>query len=240
MRPYVGKLARGAAWVGIATASFMASQYIVGYGIRALIMLGASWEVGSPTSLLVYRLIIYIVTALLLAGVVWYKDRAVGLGTIALTRLPWWKDIGLVVPGALAYIVLTVAALNIAGTWFGVDTDQTQDLGFSTLGSGEMLVAFIVLVILTPFFEEALFRGFLYGRLRGQTTPWWLPALVVSALFGLAHMQWNVGLDVFCLSMVACGLRELTGSIWSGILLHMLKNMVAFLVMFVFVGGVGS
>ena len=69
--------------------------------------------------------------------------------------------------------------------------------------------------------------------------PWWLPATLVSALFGVAHGQWNVGLDVFVLSMVACGLREATGSIWAGIVLHMIKNMVAFMATFVFVTGIG-
>jgi membrane protease YdiL (CAAX protease family) len=54
----------------------------------------------------------------------------------------------------------------------------------------------------------------------------------VSALFGLAHMQWNVAIDVFVLSMVACYLRELTGSIWAGIILHCLKNLIAFIALF--------
>ena len=123
---------------------------------------------------------------------------------------------------------------------FGVDTSQAQSLGFSQLLGGELLIAFVVLVVLTPLFEEALFRGFLYGRLRQTSLPWWVPAVIVSLLFGLAHGQWNVGIDVFVLSMVACGLREVTGSIWAGILLHMAKNMVAFFAVFVFTTGIAG
>ena len=57
--------------------------------------------------------------------------------------------------------------------------------------------------------------------------------LIVSALFGFLHLQWNVGINVFCLSLVLCVLREITGTIHSGILLHMLKNGFAFYLLYV-------
>ena len=63
--------------------------------------------------------------------------------------------------------------------------------------------------------------------------PWWGATLLVSVLFGVAHMQWNVGIDVFALSVVMCILRERTNSIWAGFLLHAAKNFVAFYVTFV-------
>ena len=83
-----------------------------------------------------------------------------------------------------------------------------------------------------------MFRGMLYGGLRRSKMPWWGAAVIVSALFGLAHMQWNVAIDVFVLSMVACYLRELTGGIWAGFMLHMLKNGLAFFVLLSSVNGV--
>lgn len=213
---------------------------MVGFGIRGLLAIGVQWDVTSTISQLVYRLLIYCLMVALFALVVWYRSRKVGLSDISLTRLPSWGDIGLGAAGLVLYFLLASIALAVAAKWFEVNTSQAQDLGFTHLGGNEQLVAFIVLVVLTPFFEEVLFRGFLYGRLRQVRAPWWVPAVVVSVLFGLAHWQWNVGIDVFCLSMVACALREVTGSIWAGILLHMAKNMLAYLVMFVFVTGVGG
>jgi membrane protease YdiL (CAAX protease family) len=88
------------------------------------------------------------------------------------------------------------------------------------------------LVVIAPFAEEILFRGYLYGKLR-KSIPTWLAMVVTSALFGAIHAQWNVGVDVFVLSMVACSLREVTGGIWAGILLHMLKNGLAFYILFI-------
>ncbi len=228
----------GLAWIIVAVIMYIAAQYIVAFLyllIRPYVPVGAA---SSTVVLLVYRLAIYAVTIALLAGALWYRFSRVSLRDVALTRLLSWKDLAFAVLGAAAYIILTMLALNIAGALFGVNTGEVQNLGLSTqLYATDLLAAFIVLVVLTPIAEEVIFRGFLYGRLRLLAKSWWVPAVIVSALFGVAHMQWNVGIDVFCLSMVACYLRERTDSIWAGIVLHMAKNTLAFFVTFVFVSG---
>ena len=55
----------------------------------------------------------------------------------------------------------------------------------------------------------------------------------MSILFGVVHMQWNVGVNVFAMSVVLCGLREITGTIYSGILVHMIKNGLAFYYLYI-------
>jgi membrane protease YdiL (CAAX protease family) len=157
------------------------------------------------------------------------------LEQVGLARLLEWSDIGLGLAGVIVYILVSTVALTVASNIPGFSPDQAQDIGLGRLFGTDVLLGFFVLVVLTPVFEEAIFRGFLYGRLRNLQFPWWISSLIVSVLFGLAHMQWNVGVDVFCLSMVACILREMTGSIWAGVLLHMVKNFLAFLVTFVFI-----
>ena len=57
--------------------------------------------------------------------------------------------------------------------------------------------------------------------------------LLVSLLFGIVHLQWNVGVNVFAMSIVMCLMREITGTIHAGILMHMLKNGIAFYLLFV-------
>jgi len=59
-------------------------------------------------------------------------------------------------------------------------------------------------------------------------------ALVTSLVFAAVHGQWNVAIDTFALSLVLCALREVTGTIWAGILLHMFKNAIAFYVLFIY------
>jgi membrane protease YdiL (CAAX protease family) len=77
-----------------------------------------------------------------------------------------------------------------------------------------------------------LFRGYLLGKLR-KYVPLWAAILVTSLLFGFVHGAWNVGIDVFALSIVLCLLRVWTKTLWAPILLHMLKNAVAFYLLFI-------
>ncbi|HET8884113.1 MAG TPA: CPBP family intramembrane glutamic endopeptidase, partial [Candidatus Saccharimonadales bacterium] len=123
----------------------------------------------------------------------------------------------------------------------GFNAAEPQEVGFDNLNRQyEYLLAFATLVIIAPIAEEVLFRGYLYGKLR-KSVPIWAAMIAVSLLFGALHMQWNdgflaglnVGIDVFVLSIVMCSLREVTGSIWAGILLHMLKNGLAFYFLFI-------
>jgi membrane protease YdiL (CAAX protease family) len=94
--------------------------------------------------------------------------------------------------------------------------------------------------VLPPIVEETVFRGFIFTGLRGKLKFVWA-AVLTSLLFATAHLEfgsgkpllWVAGLDTFTLSLALCYLREKTGSLWPGILLHALKNGVAFLSLFV-------
>lgn len=58
-------------------------------------------------------------------------------------------------------------------------------------------------------------------------------ALFTSSVFGLVHAQWNVAIDTFALSMVLIYLYEKTNNLWTAVLVHGLKNLIAFIVLFV-------
>ncbi len=160
---------------------------------------------------------------------------------LGLKGLPTWTDIGLAVAGLIATFVLSavLGAIFSLFPWF--DAEQTQDVGYNYLGSDlDRIVAFIALVVIAPFVEETIFRGWLYAKMRGRTEKELpkavsivLSSLLVSFLFGFCHMQWNVGLTTFAMSMIMCGIREVTGTIYAGILVHMLKNGIAFYLLYV-------
>ncbi len=151
-----------------------------------------------------------------------------------MTRLPSWADIALAPAGFVMYfLVSAVTMYAVTQLVPGFNPDEVQHVGFENLQQYfEYLLAFIILVIVAPLAEEILFRGYLYGKLR-KAVPIWIAILITSALFGFIHGRWNVAIDVFILSIVMCGLRELTGSIWAGILLHMIKNGIAFYLLFI-------
>jgi membrane protease YdiL (CAAX protease family) len=153
---------------------------------------------------------------------------------MGLTRWPSWTDIGLAPLGFIVYFIASSLLVFIASSIFsGFDISQVQETGFTRFSqSYEYILAFVTLIIVAPVAEELLFRGYLYGKLK-KRLPVWLSIFITSVIFGLVHWQWNVGLDVFALSIVLCSLREVTGNIWSGMLLHMLKNSVAFFIIFI-------
>ena len=160
---------------------------------------------------------------------------------LGLRELPTWTDIGLAPVGFVASLLLAAGLVAIFNLFPWFDAEQAQDIGFSTYLVGfDRLIAFVILVIVAPFVEELIFRGWLYGKLRpvlsekmSDMVSMVVSIFLVSLLFGIIHLQWNVGVNVFALSVVLCGLREITGTIYAGILVHMLKNGVAFYLLYV-------
>jgi membrane protease YdiL (CAAX protease family) len=143
------------------------------------------------------------------------------------------SDGGWVVLGLVIYYVVLIVALSLANLIPGFNLEQTQTIGYTTANGWQLSLAFIGLVILPPLAEESIFRGFLY---RGLASRWSkLPAAIVaSLLFAVVHWQWNVGVDVFVLSMVMIALYEKTKNLWVCVALHGIKNFIAFLMLFVF------
>lgn len=176
---------------------------------------------------------IYLFALLIAIGVPWLFKKETAAKELGLSRWPTWGDIGLAPVGFIVYFIASGLLVYLASQIIGFDMAQAQDTGFHRLSQVyEYSLAFLTLIVIAPLAEEILFRGFLYGKLR-RRLPIWVAMLVTSLLFGLVHGQWNVGVDVFALSLVLCGLRETTGSIWAGVLLHMLKNSVAFFIVFI-------
>jgi len=159
------------------------------------------------------------------------------LKDIGLDRLPYWKDIGLACVSFVPYVIISTGLVLLATTYLpGFDSEQVQDIGFDRSSNRTgLILAFVTLVVLAPVAEEALFRGYLYGKMRKATNVF-VAIVLTSIAFAVVHGQVNVGIDVFALSVILCLLREFTGSIWAGVLLHMIKNAIAFYFLFIYVG----
>jgi membrane protease YdiL (CAAX protease family) len=236
-------------WMAIALpvwvfVSFVFAQMLVVSIITALREFGVEFDAVNTSVLetaaaaLIYLLCFGIIVSLPF----WVKGFKTTRKDLGLTRLPSWMDLGLAPAGFVIYLLgsgLTMYAVSHLVS--GFDASETQDIGFQDLvHQYEYVLAFLTLVMIAPLAEEAIFRGYLYGKLR-KAVPMWLAIVVTSLLFGLLHMKWdggllegvNVALDVFILSIVMCGLREMTGSIWAGVVLHMMKNGLAFYLLFI-------
>lgn len=221
------------AWV---TVAFIASNLMIAALLALLDWANIPLEnylrpniVQTVVAVLIYSLTI---------GIVIYAPYRLRLGTtmadLGLTRLPSWTDIGLAPVGFIVYSLLVAGALAaVVSLLPSFPIDQAQDIGFEAFGSRlDNLLAFVTLVVLAPFAEELLLRGYLYGKLK-KHIPTVIAALATSLLFAFAHGQLNVGVDVFVLSLILCALRSITGSIWAGVLVHVIKNALAYYLLFV-------
>lgn len=205
--------------------------------------LGVLTEMNTTLVSFVTRIVVYVVMAGLMLFVThrWLDKGSIGWSNFGVGRLMTYKDMLLALAGFFIYAVLTIASQFVLMKVPGYDASQAQDLGVSTnLYGRDLASAFLVFVALTPIAEEFLFRGVFYGWLKSRKMPKWGIYVVVSLMFGLAHGQWNVAIDVFWLSMVACYMRDMTSSIWPGVVMHMLKNGLAFWFVFVASRGLGG
>lgn len=221
------------AWVfvGFFSASFLTSilfSLMDSFGIQTN-------AINSNVLNTVTAAILYTIALIIVIGLPWLaRKRKTTLEDVGLNKLMSWLDIFITPLGLIVYLICSALLAYLASRylpWFNVD--QVQDTGFDKLSQQyEYYLAFITLVLVAPFAEETLFRGYLYGKLK-KSVPIWLAILVTSLIFGLFHGAWNVGLDTLALSIVLCLLREITGGIWASILLHMTKNGIAFYVLFI-------
>lgn len=221
------------AWV---FACFVLAQvviYLIALGLRAIGVPFA--EMNSTVLNAVFNTITYILMIAMVIGLpLLIKKYKTSREELGLSEVPSWIDMVLAPAGLLIYMVVSALLILFAQYFLPfIDLDQVQDTGFSGLTHQyEYILAFLTLVVLAPVAEEILFRGYLLGKLRGHV-PLWIAVLIVSLLFAIVHGAWNVGIDVFALSIVLCLLRIVTKSLWPSILLHMMKNFIAFYLLFI-------
>jgi membrane protease YdiL (CAAX protease family) len=220
-------------WAFLFVGMYVLSMYATA-GVMALLNVVGLIDVMDATSYaFTVRMLMYALLVTLVIILPRWLGQRMSRQQVGVDRLLEWKDFAFGGAGVAAYLLLAMGALALLALIPGVDISQAQDLEVGQVYGAARVGAFIVFVVLTPLFEELVFRGALYGGLRMRRLSPWASALLVSVLFGLAHGQLNVAVDTFCLSLVACYLRELTGSIWAGTLLHIIKNLIAFTIVFV-------
>lgn len=156
-------------------------------------------------------------------------------------RRPRWSDLGYGLAAVPAYFVLYIITVGVITALVpDLNVSQQQDIGFKDpAGTIELILTFISLVILPPIAEEILFRGFLYSSLK-KALPIAGAVVGTSILFAIGHLPaggaagplYIAAIDTFVLSLVLIYLREKTGGLWSSMLLHAIKNGVAFTALF--------
>lgn len=196
-----------------------------------------AWLNNSITARFAFVVIVEALTLGILYG--FLRRHKTNFYTLGL-KLPRLRDAGYALAGFAVYLGLYVVSISIVRALVpSLNIDQKQQLGFNNAGGPLLILVFISLVILPPLTEEILVRGFLYGSLK-KHWPKLRAMLVTSGLFAAAHLQigngvpllWVAAIDTFILSLVLIYLRDKTGSLAASIMLHMIKNGLAFAALF--------
>lgn len=228
--------------------TFIGAQFIAAYGfvlVAKLVPAVAALNPSIQTTIIaaISYIVAFLVAALVpitIGGKIPFK-RLLGVDD-----LPSWGNIGAALLAIFPYLILTsVAALLLAKFIPGFDVEAPQDIPFQNLSlKVEYMVAFLTLVILAPLAEELLFRGYLLGRMKLVINQW-VAVFITALVFGALHLpgavtdsgitlQWAVAVDTFVLGTVLGSLRILTKNVWASVLLHMIKNGVAFFALFIY------
>jgi len=85
----------------------------------------------------------------------------------------------------------------------------------------------VSICLIAPLLEEIIFRGYIYGKLK-QNYSVIKSSIITSLLFSTLHLQFNVVISMFIISMVIHSVREETQSTWPAIIFHSLNNSLAF------------
>jgi membrane protease YdiL (CAAX protease family) len=222
-------------WAGLLAIFTGVMLYAIQMGV-GYAMIGMDLDLSSPVVSTVYAGVVYVITAVAIIFGPWklFKKLKTSKRELGIDKALTWTDLGLALVGFVASLIIAgvlLAVFDEIFPWF--DLEQTQEVGYATAASGfDRILAFLAIVVFAPIAEELVFRGWLYGKLRGRLGLF-ASIMIVSVLFGIMHFQWNVGVKVFALSVVMCELREITGSIWSGVVVHMINNGLAFYLLFV-------
>lgn len=122
----------------------------------------------------------------------------------------------------------TVLGLDIIFTWtvsilLGLFLQVESNIDMTELNNS-LWISLIAYGILAPIDEEFFFRGYLMDELEHHERL--KVAVVLSIVFGLAHLNPLVSIAGFVISMCMFALRFKYNSIWPGILVHIGFNML--------------
>ena len=233
--------------IGVTLFIFFAGQIIGGFLAYAFASLGGGGQqevLDWLSDATIGQFLFIVLNASVSLGLLMFflKQRATSIKRIGYERAPKLTDIAYAIVALFAYfatyIVLVTVVKNIVPS---LNVEQEQQIGFDNITRSQLPIVFMSLVIIPPLLEETLARGFLYTGLKKGMNKY-AAVIITSVLFAVAHLQfgsgapllWIAAIDTFTLSLFLIYLKEKTGSLWASILLHGLKNLIAFLALFVF------
>jgi membrane protease YdiL (CAAX protease family) len=178
-----------------------------------------------PISGAVFQAVItFWVTVLLLAvGFLIYRGQN-PVRLFGLRPANWQRCLGVGLLGIAGIFPVILLMQKLLFGWFPEAVgDRTVEFLRTTATSGDWLAVVLMAAVVAPLAEEIFFRGYLYGVVRRYGGRW--AAIGVTALLFAAIHGNAVGFaPLVLLGVVFAVAYELTGSLWTNILMHAVFN----------------
>ncbi len=155
-----------------------------------------------------------------------------GFGALGFRAFRSWQGVAGVVLGVAGIYAVSVLYTLIAQA-FNMQVQTNVDV-LSKQAAVEpwtILATLVAAVIVAPLCEETFFRSYFFQGLRLRLSVW--VAMILSAIiFGIAHGDPGSLVLLIVIGIFLALLRWRTRSIWPGICLHMLNNLLSALFVF--------
>ena len=196
---------------------------------------------GRPASVVALTVALAVPTVLA-AGVAVLITRLRGNGPRVDLGLVWsWHDVRAGLAYGLGGLVVTIPASLLYVVLVGPEqaSSAVGDV-FEGLRAGPvaaLAVAFVV-VGLAPLCEEIVYRGLLWGALERYALPRWVPFVVTTLLFALAHFEFTRTPLLFVVALPIALARMRTGRLAASVVAHQVNNLLPGVVLALAIVGV--
>lgn len=92
----------------------------------------------------------------------------------------------------------------------------------------DKLIFMLMLAVVAPIIEELLMRGVIMRGLEGRSK--WFAIIVTGMFFGMIHLSYYTVAAKISVGILLCYIAYVTGSVYSGIIVHMINNGISGLI----------
>jgi membrane protease YdiL (CAAX protease family) len=184
---------------------------------------------GRPVTVVALTIALAVPTVLA-AGVAVLITRLRGNGPRADLGLVWsWHDVRLGIVYGIGGLVVTIPASLLYVVLVGAEqaSSAVGDV-FEGLRAGPVAAVAVVLVVvvLAPLCEEIVYRGLLWGALERYALPRWVPFVVTTLLFAVAHFEFTRTPLLFVVALPIALARLHTGRLAASVVAHQVNNLL--------------